>query len=57
MDDGRKLAGCRLSIGEEKALGYLRQCVTEGFGFVSKRYGEIALELGDQIRDDRALKG
>ncbi len=56
MDDGRKPLGCRLRIREEKAFGDLRKCITNSFGFVSKRYGEVALELGDQTRDDRALK-
>lgn len=51
MDDRGKLLGCRLRIGEEKAFGDLRKCITEGFGFVSKRYGEIAFELGYQARD------
>lgn len=47
MDDGGKLAGCRLRIGEEKAFGDLRKCIAEGLRFVSKRYGEVAFELGD----------
>ena len=56
MDNGGKLVRCRLRIGEEKALRDLRKRITEGFGFVRKRYGEVAFELGDQVRDNRALK-
>ena len=56
MDDGGKLVGCKLRIGEKKAFGNLRKCIPEGFGLVSKRYGEVAFKLGDQVRDDRALK-
>ena len=47
MDDGRKLGGGRLHIGEEEAFGNLRKCITEGFGFIRKRYREVAFELGD----------
>ena len=45
-----------MRIGEKKAFGDLGKSITEGFGFVSKRYGEVAFELGGQVRDDRALK-
>lgn len=56
MDDGRNFVGCRMRIREEKAFGNLRKGITEGFGFVSKRNGEVGFELGDQVWDDRALK-
>lgn len=56
MDDGGKFVGCKLRIGEKKAFGNLRKCIPEGFRFISKRYGEVAFELGDQVGDDRALK-
>ena len=57
MDDGREPFSGGLCIREEKTLGDLRQCITDGFRFISKRYGEVAFELGDQVRDDGALKG
>ena len=46
MDDRRELFSRGLCVREEKTLGDLRQCITDGFGFISKRYGEVGLELG-----------
>ena len=56
MDDGGKLVGGQLRVGEKKAFGNLRKCIPKGFGFVSKRYGEVGFKLGDQVRNNRALK-
>ena len=57
MDDRGEALSRGLCVGEEKTLRDLRQSITDGLGFISKRYGEVGLELGYQIRDNGALKG
>ena len=56
MDDGRKPVRRRLGIGKKKAFRDLGKCIADRFGLVSKRYGEVAFELRDEIRDYRALE-